>query len=206
MLEPGEHSSPPGKGESKSDKKKQTILVVTGIAGVGLTYLLLRQHAAAATSPSTATSAPAGGVGSGGTTSGGADYSGAFNAIGSQLASLTQTQQDQGTTQTTQGQTISTQGQTQTNILAGLRQAYDTLLQETRDAQSAYNAHPSDAAYQTTKTLYEQTIAAQQAYQTAAGIPLTQIDTHNQNVSAQLNAAHQAVNVNSPSRKQVVTQ
>jgi hypothetical protein len=78
-----------GKPSSKADKRKQTIIAVTAVIGVLLTYLLWRRSTSSsvsASSPAAATPT-ADGVSSGGT-SAGADYSGALNALGSELSQL----------------------------------------------------------------------------------------------------------------------
>lgn len=75
----------------KSDRHKQTILVIIGVIGVGLTYLLYRRNAANSASTNAYTTAPgnAAGVAAGNNGSGGqTDYSGLLNNIGSQLGQL----------------------------------------------------------------------------------------------------------------------
>ena len=90
-----EHTSGTGSASKKADKRKQTIIVITAIVGVILTYLLYRRSQAAQAFNGTATSspdsspAPNEGIGTGGSSGGGADYSGAMNTLGSQLAQLT---------------------------------------------------------------------------------------------------------------------
>lgn len=72
----------------KADKRKQTILVITGVVGVMLTYLLWRRSTAASSGSAAQDYQQASGTSDGGTASGGADYSGAMNAIGSQLTTM----------------------------------------------------------------------------------------------------------------------
>lgn len=106
----GAHASGDGKA-SKKDSKKQTILVITGVVGVALTYLLYR-HAAnnsgatAATATQGAGATPGGDAGgdAGGTT----DEASAFNTIGSQLSSLQTAVAGLQTTVTGQTKTIAT--------------------------------------------------------------------------------------------------
>lgn len=78
-------TSPSGK---KADKRKQTIIVITGVIGVALTYLLWRRSTNAASSSGSAYTQPSGVSDGTGGASGGADYSGAMNAIGSQLTTM----------------------------------------------------------------------------------------------------------------------
>lgn len=84
--EPGAHKP----AASKADKRKQTIIAITAVVGVLLTYLLWRRSTtASASSGDTSTPQPEGvsDAGTGGGASNG-DYSGALNAVGSELSQL----------------------------------------------------------------------------------------------------------------------
>jgi len=86
----GSSSSSSGGAKSKADKRKQTILVITGVVGVLLTYLLWR-HSTGSSSGSTAQDYTPSTGGTQADNGGGAsspDYSGAMNAIGGQLTTL----------------------------------------------------------------------------------------------------------------------
>lgn len=77
----------------KADKRKQTILVITGIVGVLLTYLLWRRTRANGTASSqgsdyTPSSSDGGSDSGGGGGVSSPDYSDALNAIGGQIGAL----------------------------------------------------------------------------------------------------------------------
>lgn len=77
--------TPAGK---KADKRKQTILVIVGVVGVLLTYLLYRRSQNSAASQTAAQPATAGGMSDTGASGGASapDMSGLLNSIGSEIA------------------------------------------------------------------------------------------------------------------------
>lgn len=91
FLSEGQHGAP-ASAEKKKEDKKQTLLVLVGVAGVGLTYLLYRRSRSSPTAASTATPQDLGAGasdGTGGTSS--PNQSDLLNAIGSEFGSLQQT-------------------------------------------------------------------------------------------------------------------
>lgn len=132
-------SAPTGK---KADKRKQTIIAIAAVVGVLLTYLLWRRSTSqAASSGATDYAQPSGVAGDGGSAGTGADYSGAFNAIGSQLTTM-------------QGQMQSQQSQ-----YDNLEEEFNSKIQSltaTQRAQGAQIHHQAGVIHDTTQAQGQQ--------------------------------------------------
>lgn len=131
MSEPllGHHSSSDSGPAKKTDRRKQTILIIVGIVGVALTYLLYRHSVASGTSTSTAYTPGTSPDGTGGDTSGsGSDYSGVLNAVGSQLSSLaSQNQTLMGDYSSLQSQLASNHSQSSSSVEEDINKKLDQI-------------------------------------------------------------------------------